>query len=278
MEHTASADNEPQLAYATGLGLEEGPSVAERVAGQISDAILMGEYPLGTWLRQEQLAQRFNVSRQPIREALRLLEVVGLIEARPRWGVRVSGPAPRYISDGYVIRSELEGLAARLAAERRTDEQLEALRATFNSYRSGVTGALARGSESDARRAWIRDHDSFHSLIHAASGIERLAQLIGALNMSLPRNLSLEALRARDAVDDNLRQHELILIAIDARLADVAEAAMKEHVRRSGELIADWFAQQQRALDHNGQRPARLTHAGGTPTLAGAEPPQAAST
>src|SRR6266516_393873 len=97
-------------------GEGEDPSVADRLAGEIADAIMVGEYPLGTWLRQEHLAERFGVSRQPVREALRRLEVVGMIEARPRRGLRVKGPEPGYIRDGYLIRGELEGLAAWLAA------------------------------------------------------------------------------------------------------------------------------------------------------------------
>jgi DNA-binding GntR family transcriptional regulator len=225
--------------------------VAERVAGQISDAIMIGEYPLGTWLRQEQLAQRFGVSRQPIREALRLLEVVGMIEARPRRGVRVNGPEPGYIRDGYLIRAELEGLAARLAAVRRDDHQLQELEHVLASFGSSITEAFARGSHEDSRATWVRDHNRFHELIHEASGVERLAQLIAALNMSLPRNLSIDAIRASNALDENLRQHEVILAAIELRSEHVAEEAMKEHVRRSGELIATWFAQQQEALARN---------------------------
>jgi DNA-binding GntR family transcriptional regulator len=247
------------------------------VAGQISDAIMMGEYPVGTWLRQEQLAQRFEVSRQPIREALRLLEVVGMIEARPRRGVRVSGPEPRSISDGYVIRSELEGLAARLAAERHSEEQIQQLKEVFASFQTRMRSA-AESSVEEARETWLRDHDRFHTLIHEASGIERLAQLIATLNMSAPRNLSVDALRARGAVEENLRQHGLILSAIELRLPDVAESAMKEHVRRSGILTADWFAEQQRALDHNGSRPSTLSQARAARAGARAEPPQAAST
>jgi DNA-binding GntR family transcriptional regulator len=242
-----AGDGEPAMAGGNGNG-NVGPSVAERVAAQISDAIMLGEYPLGTWIRQEQLAQRFQVSRQPIREALRLLEVVGMIQARPRRGVRVSGPAPRYINDGYMIRSELEGLATRLAAERRSAEQLAQMRDVLGSFKAGVREAMARDSDADVHAAWIGNHDRFHALIHDASGIERLAQLISAINMSLPHNLSISALRAEDALEENLRQHELILTAIELRLPDVAEAAMEEHVRRSGELIARWFSRQQAAL------------------------------
>jgi DNA-binding GntR family transcriptional regulator len=229
-------------------GEGEEPSVAERLAGEIADAIMVGEYPLGSWLRQEHLAERFGVSRQPVREALRRLEVIGMIEARPRRGLRVRGPEPGYIRDGYLIRAELEGLAARLAAGRRVPGQIEGLRKEWEAFRDSLTEAFTRGAHRDARAAWVRHHNRFHELIHEASGVGRLAQLIAALNLTLPRNLGIEALRAGGALQDNLRQHEVILSALELGSAQVAEEAMKEHVRRSGELIAEWFASQQRAL------------------------------
>jgi DNA-binding GntR family transcriptional regulator len=229
-------------------GEGEQPSVAERLAGEIADAIMVGEYPLGTWLRQEHLAERFGVSRQPVREALRRLEVIGMIEARPRRGLRVKGPEPSYIQDGYLIRAELEGLAARLAAARSSAGQLDHLRKEWEAFRDSLTEAFRRGAHKDTRAAWVRHHNRFHELIHEASGVDRLVQLIAALNLTLPRNLSIEALRASGALEENLRQHEVILHALELRSGQVAAEAMKEHVRRSGELIATWFAGQQQAL------------------------------
>lgn len=232
----------------TGSDEVEGPSIAERLAGQIADAVMLGEYPLGTWLRQEQLAERFGVSRQPIREALRRLEVVGMIEARPRRGVRVKGPDPAYIREGYLIRAELEGLAARMAATRRDQEQLEELQDVWTGFRETITEAFSHGSREDSRAAWVQHHNRFHELIHEASGVARLAQLIAALNVSLPRNLSIEAMRTGGLLEENVRQHQVILMAIELRSERVAEEAMKQHVLSSGELIAGWFTLQQEAL------------------------------
>ncbi len=229
-------------------GEGDGPSVAERLAGEIADAIMVGEYPLGTWLRQEHLAERFGVSRQPVREALRRLEVAGMIDARPRRGLRVKGPEPGYIRDGYLIRAELEGLAARLAAARWTPAQMDDLRKEWAAFRDSITEAFARGAHDDSRAAWVRHHNRFHELIHEISGVERLVQLIATLNLTLPRNLSIEAVRAGGALEENLRQHEIILSGLELRSGQVAEEAMKEHVRRSGDLIAAWFARQQDAL------------------------------
>ncbi len=228
-------------------GEGEGPSVADRLAGEIADAIMVGEYPLGTWLQQGHLAERFGVSRQPVREALRRLKVVGMIEARPRRGLRVKGPEPGYIRDGYLIRAKLEGLAAQLAAAHCSPEQLDTLRKEWAAFRDSLTEAFTLGAHDDTRAAWVRHHNRFHELIHEASGVGRLVQLIAALNLTLPRNLSIEALRSSGALEEHLRQHEVILSAVELRSGQVAEEAMKEHVRRSGELIAAWFARQQKA-------------------------------
>jgi DNA-binding GntR family transcriptional regulator len=94
----------------------------------------------------------------------------------------------------------------------------------------------------------VHHHNQFHEQIHQASGAGRLVQLIATMNLTLPRNLSIGALRDRATLAENLRQHEIILSAIELGSGQVAEAAMKDHVLRSGERIADWFARQQEAL------------------------------
>ncbi len=220
-------------------------AVAERLSQEIADAIMVGEFPFGSWLRQEQLAHRFGVSRQPIREALHRLEMVGMIEALPRRGVRVSGPQPNYIREGYLIRAALEGLAARLAATRVTEPQLDELREVCASFRSSIeadAGSLA----ADQRALWIRDHNRFHELILEASGVERLAQQIRSLNLTLPRNMSLAAVRAMGRLEENIRQHEIIVGALELHSGTLAAKAMEEHITRSGQLIADWYEREQR--------------------------------
>ena len=94
-------------------GEGEGPSVADRLADEIADAIMVGEQPLGTWPRQGHLAERFGVSRQPVREALRRLEIVGMIEARPasqRPGARLY---PRRLPDPRMTRGPCSAASGR---------------------------------------------------------------------------------------------------------------------------------------------------------------------
>jgi DNA-binding GntR family transcriptional regulator len=223
------------------VSTENGSSIVERLAGEIADAIMVGEFPLGSRLRQEQLARRFGVSRQPVREALSRLAVIGMVEAVPRRGALVTGPEPGYIRDGYLIRAELEGLATRLAAARMDPARVAELRGTFEAFRREITEEVRDGPASRPTRAWVGHHNRFHELIHEASGIERLAQLIRALNVSLPRNLTTDALGHGDDLVENIRQHELILTAIELHAPEAAGEAMREHVLRSGELIARWF-------------------------------------
>jgi DNA-binding GntR family transcriptional regulator len=223
------------------MSVDAGP-IVERLAGEIADAIMVGELPLGSWLRQEQLARRFGVSRQPIREALHRLELIGMVEALPRRGARVTGPAPASIREGYLIRAELEGLAAQLAAERMTPDQLRELRSSFAGFRAEIILEVQElGSGTPPLRRWLAHHNRFHELIHEGSGVERLAALIRTLSVALPRNLTTEAIRETGQLDENIRQHEVILSALELRSPPVAREAMEHHVRRSGELIATWF-------------------------------------
>lgn len=227
-------------------GSENGESVVERLTADIANAIMVGEYPFGSWLRQETLAQRYGTSRQPVREALRRLEVIGMVQALPNRGSRVTGPDPRSVHDGFLIRAELEGLAARLAAERLSDDDLDDLAAAFATLRREIVRDFeAAGTIPDARSAWVAAHNRFHELIVDGAGNKRLAIMVRNLNVSLPRNVTVDAIESRDELEENIRQHDVILQSLQMRSPSVAAAAMEEHIRVSGELIAAWFARRQ---------------------------------
>ncbi|WP_320671366.1 GntR family transcriptional regulator [Patulibacter defluvii] len=230
-----------------------GESVVERLTGEIANAIMVGEFAYGTWLRQDKLAAHFGTSRQPIREALRRLEVIGMVEALPNRGSRVTGPDPASIRDGYLIRAELEGLAAGLAAQRITGEELAELATAVAGFRTEMVRDFESGGTlPEARSAWIAAHNRFHELILDASHNERLAHMVRTLNVSLPRNVTLDAIRDRGELEEDVRHHEAILQALQLRSEQLATLAMREHIRRSGVLIARWFSQQ-RDLHGSGQ-------------------------
>src|SRR6201986_4630403 len=101
---------------------------ADDIALVIEEAIVSGELEPGTVLRQEQLSEQFNVSRTPIREALRRLAALGLVSFVPNRGVRVRTISREELHEAFMVRAELEALATEVAAAKMTPEDLPELR------------------------------------------------------------------------------------------------------------------------------------------------------
>lgn len=217
------------------------PPLAERLAQDIQERVANGLLPIGTWLRQETLALDFGVSRTPIREALQKLHARGVIEWIPNRGARVRLPTVREIREAYLVRAELEGLAAELAASLATDQQIARLRDAENLFER----AVAKRARGRTRRAagdavdWVRANDLFHEVVQEASSNHQLRQTIRGLHRSFPRNLTWEALgQDLRLLRENMTQHHAIRVAIESGDGAAARLLMVKHVKRSGELVA----------------------------------------
>ena len=104
------------------------------------------------------------------------------------------------------------------------------------------TRSLAKPDAADARERWQTANDLFHSVIHTASRNRRLQKTVEELHLRFPRNLTWAALQGDSRLMwENVSTHEAVLDAIAARDGAQARRLMKEHVLRSGELLADWF-------------------------------------
>src|SRR3954466_184150 len=110
---------------------------ADDIALVIEEAIVSGELAPGTVLRQEQLSEQFNVSRTPIREALRRLAALGLVSFVPNRGVRVRTISRDELHEAFLVRAELEGLATEVAATKFTPEGLAKLHPGEQDVRAG---------------------------------------------------------------------------------------------------------------------------------------------
>jgi DNA-binding GntR family transcriptional regulator len=222
-------------------------STVDELGARISSAIMTGELSVGTWLRQETLAERFGVSRQPVREALRQLQASGMVEVFPNRGAVVRGPSRRDIEGAYVVRAELEGLAAELATTRISPEGLARLREAEEAFRRAVEERLdgAKRDHVDGDHGWGHANDVFHETILDAADVPLLAETIRAVHKTIPRNLTWSAIRTRALLTENIRQHEAVREALEAGDAVAARRAMTDHVHRSGELIAAWFSRRQ---------------------------------
>ena len=118
---------------------------ADDIALVIEEAIVSGELEPGTVLRQEQLSEQFNVSRTPIREALRRLAALGLVSFVPNRGVRVRTISREELHEAFMVRAELEALATEVAAGKMTAEDLDELEAAEQHFARISKDLRARG-------------------------------------------------------------------------------------------------------------------------------------
>jgi DNA-binding GntR family transcriptional regulator len=229
---------------------DDGTPLVDRLATAIQARVLSGAVARGVRLPQEALAAEFGVSRTPVREALRKLHATGLVELVPNRGAIVRGPSAREIREAYVVRAELEGLAAELAAVRISDHDLLRLREAEALFRRSVTSLVARRRRRrrEPRWAdestWVRANDLFHQAILDAAANARLSATIADLHRTFPRDLTWSALDGNSRLlEENVEQHAVILQAIERRDAAEARRRMVEHVRHAGELVTLHFEQ-----------------------------------
>jgi DNA-binding GntR family transcriptional regulator len=222
----------------------DGSPLVDRLAAAIQGRIVGGSIPVGTRLRQEALADEFEVSRTPVREALRKLQATGVVELLPNRGAVVRGPSARDIREAYEVRAELEGLAAELAAGHISDRDLTRLREAEALFRRSVTSLVSRQTDPDWTDAssWVQANDLFHQAILDAADNRCLTATIAALHRSFPRDLTWGALAGNSRLlEENVEQHAAIFAAIEQRDPAEARRRMGEHVRSAGELVARHF-------------------------------------
>lgn len=201
------------------LPLENHQSLRERIVARLRQAIIAGDLPPKTRLMEPELARRLGVSRTPLREAIRHLEAEGLLATVPRVGTFVTEVSPRDVEDTYAIRSVLEGLAARQAAENPDPAKAERLRA--------ILSELAR--KTTDYRLYHEAAGRFHEAIFALSGNQRLQAMYHSLTHQVARFRSLSlAVPQRPKV--SFREHRRIAEAIVRGRGAEAEHLMRAHI------------------------------------------------
>jgi GntR family transcriptional regulator of gluconate operon len=203
----------------------------EAVADQLRDEILDGRIPAGTRLVETELADRFGVSRGPIRDALRELSRAGLAVDLPRRGTFVSSLTERDLADVYVIRSAIEEAAVRLTIGRASEAEVAAL---FDA----VSAAEAAYETGDLAAAWEADM-AFHRTYCRLSGNGRLLDVFDHLASQtlLLMRTSLQS-HASLAWTPPVELHRHIATAIAARDVEGATAAVAEHYQYTHDRLA----------------------------------------
>lgn len=189
----------------------------------VLEAIDVGRYGPGDRLVESELAERFDVSRTPIREALQKLETQGLL-VRDGRSLIVAALDHTALAELYVVRGELEGLAARLAATHATPEELRVLREMLDADRALV----------DDPQALSRANRRFHHQIHLAAHNRFLVRQLEIVHRSMAL-LASTSLAAKGRGADALAEHDAILGAIESGEGARAETALKDHISRAYE-------------------------------------------
>ncbi|MBV2358257.1 GntR family transcriptional regulator [Thalassococcus sp. CAU 1522] len=184
----------------------------------ILDAIDGGTYRPGDRLVESELAERFGVSRTPIREALQRLETQSLL-ARDGRSLIVASLDHNQMAELYVVRTELEGLAARLAARHATDEEIQVLRDMVDEDRALLNDPA---SLSRANRR-------FHKMIHLASHNRYLVQQLDLVHRSMAL-MATTSLAAEGRGEIALAEHKAIVDAIARRDEAAAYQALRDHI------------------------------------------------
>lgn len=196
-------------------------SLRGRVYNSIRDKILSGDYHENEELRENALATELGVSRTPVREALRQLELEGLVNIIPNKGASVTGITKKDIHDIYIIRSYLEGLCAKWACENITQSQIEALEE--NLY---LADFHARRSHFDQI---VELDNKFHDLIYKASASKILNHVLSDFHQYVERVRKITLSRPYRA-NQSSKEHAAIVEAIKKRDGELAESLAHEHM------------------------------------------------
>lgn len=209
------------------------PNRAAEIRATLEGEIESGHLPPGSGLDERMLAERFGVSRTPVREALQQLAAQEMVRIVPRQGVVVSGLSINELRQRLELLGELEAVCARLAARRmKEDERIALAAAHQRGEQAHATGDLA---------AYTRENTAFHGLIHLGSHNPHLASEVGKIYRQVRRYLQHDLLTAVRA-DHSAADHKLICDAILAGDEEKAERAMLAHVMIGSSGFAEFIS------------------------------------
>jgi len=196
----------------------------------LRQAILRGELKPGERLMEIQLAKKLGVSRTPIREAIRKLELEGLVLTIPRRGAEVAEITEKNMQDVLEVRKSLEALATELACERITGKDIEELKKKNVEFKESLsTKDVTKIAEADV---------GFHDIIFEATDNQRLIQLLSNLREQMYR-FRVEYLKNESWYPQLITEHEALIHHLESRQKDEAMQIMSKHIDNQAEVVRD---------------------------------------
>lgn len=202
-------------------------------------AILRGELVPGQRLMEIRLADQMGVSRTPVREAIRKLELEGLVVMVPRKGAEVAHISGKNLRDVLEVRRALEELAGELACERMTAEDFKKLEQANHKFASVL--------DSDDITVLGQADEEFHGLIYQATDNDRLVQMVNHLREQMYR-YRIEHLKNKSQRTILLQEHQDIMRALAARDVEAVRRAIRVHINKQEAQIAKMIKEQSNDL------------------------------
>lgn len=203
---------------------EDNYSLGSRVFHKIREGILSGKYAANEELKEKNIGDELGVSRTPVREALRQLELEGLVSIIPNKGAYVVGLSQKDIRDIYEMRSLLEGLCAKWAAVNVTEEQLNELEENIflSEFHAG-------------KQNWeqmVELDNRFHEILYLASGSKELKHILTDYHQYVQRVRKVTLAEAK-RVQESTEEHKVIVEALKKHDPEKAEEAATIHIRNT---------------------------------------------
>ena len=200
------------------------------VFNTLRQSILRGELKPGERLMEIQLANKLGVSRTPIREAIRKLELEGLVLMIPRKGAEVAQITEKNMQDVLEVRKALEELSVQLACERITPEQVEEMKMAAEDFRKVLkSGDVTKIAEADVK---------FHDIIFAATNNQRLITLLNNLREQMYR-FRVEYLKQKECYPQLLEEHDKLIALISGGEVEEACELMGCHIDNQASTVSD---------------------------------------
>jgi DNA-binding GntR family transcriptional regulator len=212
-------------------------SLHEEVADRLRERIFDGVLAPGSFIDEVQLAEELEISRTPLREALKVLTAEGLVRHEPRRGCFVAEVTQQDLDEIFPVIALLEGRCAFEAAQKATDRDLEELAALHER--------LQKHAKAKRINDYYATNFAIHEAIIALADNRWLAQVIGDLRKIL-KLARLQQLHAPGRLEQSLSEHLAVFAALQARDAEGAEAAMKTHLTRQRTALRE-LARNQRS-------------------------------
>lgn len=213
---------------------QEDSTLSGQTTASLREAIVKGDIAPGEKLNEPRLAEQFSVSRGPLREAIRRLVAMGLVQHIPHVGASVVTLSLANVIDLYDVREVLEGKAAALAAVNMSDDQRSKLRALIEVHRQHIETNPGQYMQAEG------DFD-FHYQIIKGSGNKMLTHQLCDELYHLIRMFRYQTSRFKTRSNRALVEHEQLVYAIEQHDPEMAEMLMRRHISRAKESIRDYF-------------------------------------